>query len=681
MCRPCASSRTASMSDQCTRRPPFTPVRPNTKPSSVPSGANAPADTPPSFCPTSRIAAGTRSVNATPQVASWRRTAPARSSCVASSRMTIPSARVTFFIREGTCRTREPTIPPGVCVMRKLAAVVAVLATSSIASCRSPVTTGAATNGTLYDMVITNGRIVDGSGNAWFWGDVGVRDDRIARIAPRGALASAPAAKHIDAHGLAVTPGFIDIQAQSYENFMVGDGRALSMVTQGITTAILGEGDTPAPVNEKMLAATTDTSARRLEQRFTGPHGFGQWLDFMQRRGLAENVGSFVGAGTVRVYAKGEAVGTPTAAELDTMRAMVRRAMTDGAFGVGSALIYPPGAYASTAELIEAARAERRKRAARGGGRSDPHRARWRSAGGDLPPEGGGPRELAEDGVRDREDRLGADRRAGRAGRHVHLPRRRQRVCGVHPAEVRGRREVAREPEGSGDSRAREGRPAPRDSRLRQPLPRRNASERDGHRLLPSRAQAVRRQAPHRDRAGDGQGLGRRTHRPEHRRGGAAWGNPVPDERGQPAGATEAPVDQMGHRRGGDRSRDDEGNGPSPHVRELHAPARPVRARGARDHARRRGAQGHVGRRDAALDRGSRPHQGRDEGGHSRLRSRDDRGQGDLREAAPALDRRDERAGQRRRGDSRRRAYGREARTGRARPGLERMDRPAVTRT
>jgi len=241
--------------------------------------------------------------------------------------------------------------------MRKLAAVVGVLAAASVASCRPSVTTGIPAGGGQYDVVITNGRIVDGSGNAWFWGDVGVRGDRIARIAPRGALASAVAAKRVDARGSVVTPGFIDIQAQSYDNFMTGDGHALSMVMQGITTAILGEGDTPAPTNDKQLALITDTAARKLGQRFTGTHGFGQWLDFMQRRGLSENVGSFVGSGTVRAYAKGQSMAAFTSAERDTVRAMVARAMTDGAFGVASALMYPPDNYNTTADLIESAKA------------------------------------------------------------------------------------------------------------------------------------------------------------------------------------------------------------------------------------------------------------------------------------------------------------------------------------
>jgi dihydroorotase/N-acyl-D-amino-acid deacylase len=231
---------------------------------------------------------------------------------------------------------------------------------SLLAACHhTPVSTGVPPSAAPYDLVISNGRIVDGSGNPWFWGDLAVRGDRIARIAPRGVLKGAPATRVIDAGGLVVAPGFIDIQAQSYENFMVGDGRALSMVTQGITTAILGEGFTPAPVNDKLLAAIppSDTSGRRLAAQFTGPHGFGNWLEFMARRGVSENVGSFVGSATVRAWAKGEAMGAFSPAERDTVTAMVRRTMEDGAFGIASALQYPPDNYNTTEDLIHAAKA------------------------------------------------------------------------------------------------------------------------------------------------------------------------------------------------------------------------------------------------------------------------------------------------------------------------------------
>ncbi len=231
---------------------------------------------------------------------------------------------------------------------------------AALTACHGPVATGVPASATnAYDIVIGNGRIVDGTGNAWFWGDLAIRGDRIARVAPRGLLAGTPTKHFIDAKGLVVAPGFIDIQAQSYQNFMVGDGRALSMVTQGITTAILGEGDTPAPVNDKILAAipATDTAGRRLAPQFTGPHGFGRWLEFMARRGISENVGSFVGSGTVRAFAKGQSMAAFVPAERDTVRAMVRRAMEDGAFGMASALEYPPDNYNTTEDLVEAAKA------------------------------------------------------------------------------------------------------------------------------------------------------------------------------------------------------------------------------------------------------------------------------------------------------------------------------------
>jgi len=238
--------------------------------------------------------------------------------------------------------------------MRPARTILLIAASAALAACapRGGVSTGPSSAGAAYDVVIENGRVIDGTGAAWYYGDVALRGDRIAAIGPRGAFKAARATSRVDATGLVVAPGFIDIQAQSYENFMTGDGLALSMVTQGITTAILGEGSTPAPVNDKILALETDSANKALMRQFTGPHGFGDWLEFMARRGVSQNVGSFVGDGTVRVYGKGGGMGPSTSVEIDTMQAMVRRAMQDGAFGIASALIYPPNSYASTEELI-----------------------------------------------------------------------------------------------------------------------------------------------------------------------------------------------------------------------------------------------------------------------------------------------------------------------------------------
>jgi N-acyl-D-amino-acid deacylase len=211
-----------------------------------------------------------------------------------------------------------------------------------------------------FDVVISNGKIVDGTGNPWFYGDVGISGDRITRIAPAGALQNAPAKRRIDARGLVVAPGVIDIQAHSEGPLLTGDSRVVSMITQGVTTMIMGEGDTPGPMNDKLLSLITDpadSTDKRVMTGFVGPHGFDAWLRHMEQRGASVNMGSFIGAGTVRAYAKGMTEGALSPAELDTVRRVMRDAMLDGAFGLASALIYPPGNYASTEELIEEARA------------------------------------------------------------------------------------------------------------------------------------------------------------------------------------------------------------------------------------------------------------------------------------------------------------------------------------
>ena len=218
-------------------------------------------------------------------------------------------------------------------------------------------------------------------------------------------LAKRAAQRRIDARGLVVAPGVIDIQAHSEEQLLYGDSRVMGMITQGVTTMIMGEGETPGQMSQTMFndyLKSRDTTHAALYRSFIGPKGFGEWLHAMERHTASVNFGSFIGAGGVRQYAKNMAQGAPTPAELDTMRTVVRQAMRDGAFGVASALIYPPGNYAghrgahrgsegdgAVRRRLHHAHALRGRSLPRGGRRSDAHRPRgWRS-GRDLSSQGG----------------------------------------------------------------------------------------------------------------------------------------------------------------------------------------------------------------------------------------------------------------------------------------------------
>ncbi len=235
--------------------------------------------------------------------------------------------------------------------MRSIATAAAAMI--ALSACTHPSTNPTPASGERFDIVIENGRVVDGTGAAWFYGDVGIRGDRIAAVTPRGMLHNASATMRVDARNLVVAPGFIDIQDQSGGQLLLGDGHQLGKITQGVTTGILGEGSTPAPLN----AANLPPNATDLQNRFATPHGFDAWLSAMQAHGISQNVGSFVGAGTIRQYGMAERMGAASGAALDSMRAAVRRAMEDGAFGMASALIYPPNTFASTEELIEESKA------------------------------------------------------------------------------------------------------------------------------------------------------------------------------------------------------------------------------------------------------------------------------------------------------------------------------------
>jgi len=200
-----------------------------------------------------------------------------------------------------------------------------------------------------YDVVIRSGRIYDGSGGTPYVGDVAIKDDRIEAI---GQFES-DADLIIDARGLAVAPGFINMLSWATES-LIEDGRSQSDIRQGVTLEVMGEGSSMGPLNETMKR---DMAQSQGDIKFSVEWTtLGEYLDYLVRKGVSTNVASFVGAATVRVYALGYEDRKPTSQELDLMRKLVAQAMQEGAMGVSSALIYAPGVYAETDELIALAK-------------------------------------------------------------------------------------------------------------------------------------------------------------------------------------------------------------------------------------------------------------------------------------------------------------------------------------
>src|SRR5437868_7204987 len=205
-------------------------------------------------------------------------------------------------------------------------------------------------NSPTYDVLIRNGKILDGTGNPWYSADIAIQRDRIAAI---GNLANANAKQVIDAHGLTVTPGFIDMLGQS-EMALLIDNRSLSKLSQGITTEITGEGGSIAPQNELTI--------KPLEPFLQEYHLKVDWTTLdryfrrLQSAGTPLNIGTYVGAAQVREAVLGDVNRKPTTDELEKMKSLVAQAMRDGAFGISTALIYPPGHFATTDELIELAK-------------------------------------------------------------------------------------------------------------------------------------------------------------------------------------------------------------------------------------------------------------------------------------------------------------------------------------
>jgi N-acyl-D-amino-acid deacylase len=197
-----------------------------------------------------------------------------------------------------------------------------------------------------YDVLIKNGQIIDGSGSTSFTGDIGINADTIAKI---GNLKNERGRLEIDAKGLAVAPGFINMLSWANES-LIADGRSQSDIRQGVTLEVLGEGESMGPLNNKMKK---ELIRQQTDIKYDiNWKSLGEYLDFLEKKGVSPNIASFVGAATLRIYTIGYEDRAPTGIELDSMKLMLSQAMEEGALGISSALIYVPGSFAKTDELI-----------------------------------------------------------------------------------------------------------------------------------------------------------------------------------------------------------------------------------------------------------------------------------------------------------------------------------------
>ncbi|MCA4899074.1 MAG: N-acyl-D-amino-acid deacylase family protein [Bacteroidota bacterium] len=204
-----------------------------------------------------------------------------------------------------------------------------------------------------FDVIIRGGTVYDGSGKEGVLTDVGINGDTVAFI---GDLSGAEGKKEIDAKGLAVAPGFINMLSWAVESLMI-DGNSQADIRQGVTLEVFGEGSSMGPLNDQMKKQAQEQMKRDPETAYEIDWTtLGQYLESLEKRGVAPNVASFIGATTVRVHELGYANRLPNDEEMARMKALVKQAMEEGALGVGSSLIYAPANYSSTEELIELCR-------------------------------------------------------------------------------------------------------------------------------------------------------------------------------------------------------------------------------------------------------------------------------------------------------------------------------------